>query len=108
MPRERKGGWGGKRVGAGRPREPKRLVIRGTDAALLMSELHRLAAADVEMRQKLQHLAQAEMEQARAMAKMAEAVDRVLKHQAEISRELGPLERPTTPKAISRRRPLGG
>jgi hypothetical protein len=30
--------------------EPKRLVIRGTDAALLMSELHRLAAADVEMR----------------------------------------------------------
>ena len=121
--REKKGGWGGRREGAGRkplPKPPGLVALRPAERDDAMwQELRRLADSDGEVRkklqlladgdgevrQKLQLLAQAEVQRARDMANMREAIDRILKHQADIAREIGTVERPATPK-ISRRRPL--
>ena len=108
--REKKG-WGGARPGAGRKPRPKppglvSLTPSQRDDAM-WQVLRRLADGDGELRQKLQLLAQSGAQQARDLTNMREAIDRVLKHQAEIARELGAVERPVTPK-ISRRRPLTG
>jgi hypothetical protein len=112
-PYVRKGGWGGRRPGAGRKPGPKPAIPAGTAAPLpngrrdaVLQALRQLADGDVELRHRLDRLERAGAKQGERLAKAQQALDRILQHQAAIARTVGAIE-PTAPLRHTRRRPLG-
>jgi hypothetical protein len=114
---QRKGGWGGKRAGAGRkpllrpdgsrvrPLRPQSLS-RANGASVLPA-LHRLVDdARVDLGHRLRRVEKAGTDNSKRLEAMQETLQRVLKHQTAIARHLGAIE-PTTLPRHTRRRPLG-
>jgi hypothetical protein len=104
MARILKGGWGGKRPGAGRPRK-RPLPPPTKEQAALLDALRQLADGGVTLKQRLDRPEQAGVKQDARLAKTQEALKRILRHQAVIARQLGVLEPPRMPRT-NRRRPL--
>jgi hypothetical protein len=77
MARILKGGWSGKRPGAGRPRK-RPLPPPTTEQAALLDALRQLADGGVTLKQRLD-LEQAGVKQDARLAKTQEALERILR-----------------------------
>lgn len=105
-PAKRHNGWGGARPGSGRKPKPKPLIIPNHDAVEMLTELRRLADRDADLKLRLAGITQASVMQTKQLAETKEMLDRVLRHQVAIARQLQAIETPAIPRH-TRRRPLG-
>jgi hypothetical protein len=72
----------------------------------MLTELRRLADRDADLKLRLAGITQASVMQTKQLAETKEMLDRVLRHQVAIARQLQAIETPAIPRH-TRRRPLG-